>query len=81
MKIGEREVSLLLNEEGRQVFELAELNLTESPFVLVKVEESDDIGIWISVGRKDGDHLVLIRWEYILSMDFIAGPAKTLGLR
>ena len=51
MKIGEREVSLLLNEEGRQVFELAELNLTESPFVLVKVEESDDIGIWISVGR------------------------------
>ena len=81
MKIGEREVSLLLNEEGRRVFELAELNLTESPFVLVKVEESDDVGIWISVGRKDGDHLVLIRWEYILSMDFIAGQPKTLGLR
>jgi hypothetical protein len=81
VKISEREVSVLLSEEGRQVFQLAALNLTDSPFVWVKVEDSDDIGIWIRVGREDGDHLVLIRWEYISSMDFIVGQPKTLGLR
>ncbi len=81
MKISEREVSVLLSEEGRQVFQLAALSLTESPFVWVKVEDSDDMGIWIRIGREDGDHVFLIRWEYILSMDFIVGQPKTLGLR
>jgi hypothetical protein len=81
LRVGERDVSVLLNEEGRQVFQLAALELTESPFVWVKIEDSDDVGIWIRVEREDGDHLVLVRWEYILSMDFIVGQPKTLGLR
>jgi len=81
VKVSERDVLVLLNEEGRQVFELAALNLTESPFAWVKVEDSDELGIWIRVDREDGDHLVLIRWEYILSMDFVVGRPKTLGLR
>jgi hypothetical protein len=81
VKVSERDVLVLLNDEGRQVFELAALTLTEPPFAWVKVEDSDDIGIWIRVDREDGDHLVLIRWEYILSMDFIVGQPKTLGLR
>jgi hypothetical protein len=81
VKVSERDVSVLLNDEGRQVFQLAALDLTESPFVWVKIEDSDDIGVWIRVEREDGDHLVLVRWEYILSMDFIVGRSKTLGLR
>ena len=81
MKIAERDVSVLLSDEGREVFQLAALDLTESPFVWVRVEDSDENGLWIRVEREDGDHLVLIRWEYILSMDFIVGRPKSLGLR
>ena len=81
MKISEREVSVLLNQEGREVLQQAALNLAESPFLSVKVEDSDDIGIWVRVSREDGDHLVLIRWEYVLSIDFPVGQPKALGLR
>jgi hypothetical protein len=81
MKIGERDASVLLSDEGREVLKQAALNLEESPFLSVRMEDSDDIGIWIRVNREDGDHLVLIRWEYVLSMDFAVGQPKTLGLR
>jgi hypothetical protein len=81
MKISERDASLLLSEDGREVLQHAELNLAESLFLAAKVEDSDDIGIWIRVSREDGDHLLLIRWEYVLSMDFPVGQPKTLGLR
>ena len=81
MKISERDASILLNQDGREVLQHAALNLAESPFLTVKVEDSDDIGIWIRVGREDGDHLLLVRWEYVLSMDFPVGQPKTLGLR
>ena len=81
MKISEREASLLLSEDGREVLQLAALNLAESPFLWVKVEDSDDIGIWIRVNREDGDHVVLVRWEYILSIDFLVGQPKVLGMR
>lgn len=81
MKIGERDASVLLSDEGREVLNQAALNLEESPFLSVRMEDSDDIGIWIRVNREDGDHLVLIRWEYVLSMDFAVGQPKILGLR
>ena len=81
MRISEREASVLLSQEGREVVEHAALHLDESPFLAVRVEDSDDIGLWIRVGREDGDHLLLVRWEYVLSMDFPVGQPKTLGLR
>jgi hypothetical protein len=81
MKIGERDASVLLSDEGRHVLQQAALNLEESPFLSVRMEDSDDIGIWIRVNREDGDHLFLIRWEYVLSMDFAVGEPKILGLR
>jgi hypothetical protein len=81
VKISEREISVLLSEEGRHIQQLAAVNLADSPFLWVKVEDSDDIGMWIRVDREDGDHLLLIRWEYILSMDFVVGQPKALGMR
>jgi hypothetical protein len=81
VKISEREASVLLSEEGRQVLNQAALNLGESPFLSVRVEDSDDIGTWVRVNREDGDHLVLVRWEYVVSMDFPMGQPKMLGLR
>jgi hypothetical protein len=81
MKIGERDVSVLLSPEGREVLEQAALNLAEASFLSVRIEDSDDIGIWARISREDGDHLILIRWEYVLSIDFPAGQPKALGLR
>ena len=81
MKISEREVAVLLSEDGRRVLRDAAVNLAESPFLWVKIEDTDDIGIWIRVTREDGDHLVLVRWEYVLSLDFLVGQPKALGMR
>jgi hypothetical protein len=81
MRIGERDASVLLSEDGRQILEQAALNLAHSAFLTVRVEDSDDIGLWVRVTREDGDHLILIRWEYVLSIDFPVGQPKSLGLR
>jgi hypothetical protein len=77
MKIGERDASVLLSDEGREVLKASGPGFRR----IAILENSDDIGIWIRVNREDGDHLVLIRWEYVLSMDFAVGQPKTLGLR
>ena len=81
MRVGERTLALLLSEDGRKVLELAALNLAESSFLLVYVEESDDLGLWARVSREDGDHLILVRWEYVLAIDVPVGEPKSMGLR
>jgi len=81
VRVGERTLALLLSEDGRKVLELAALNLAESSFLLVYVEESDDLGLWARVSREDGDHLILVRWEYVLAIDVPVGEPKSMGLR
>jgi hypothetical protein len=81
VKLRERTLGVLVSEEGRQVLQLAALELTESQFVWVYVDDSDDGGLWARVPREDGDHLVLIRWEYVLSIDIPAGQTKILESR
>ena len=61
MKISERDASVLLSEEGREVLKQAALNLAESPFLSVKVEDSDDIGIWVRVNREERSQVVPAR--------------------
>jgi len=78
VKLREKPLGVLLSDEGRQALQLAALNLEDSQFVWVYVDETDDLGLWVRVHRDDGDHLVLIRWEYILSIDV---PAKVLEMR
>ncbi len=81
MRVTERDAAVLLSEEGRNVLQLVSVNIGDSPFLAVKVEDGDDIGIWVRIAREDGDHLLLVRWEYVLSMDLEAGPTKALGMR
>lgn len=81
MRISEKTLAVLLSEDGRKILELSALKLAESPFLWVYVEESDDLGLWARIEREDGDHLVLIRWEYVLSIDIPAGEPKAIGLR
>jgi hypothetical protein len=81
MKLNERDVALLLSEEGRAVMELSHVNLAEGGSFWVRVEEANDLGLWVRAQREDGDHILLIRWEYVLSVDFPAGGVKRAGIR
>jgi hypothetical protein len=82
MKLGERDVILILSAEGHEVMQLSHVNLPETGAFWVRVEETDDIGLWVRAPREDGDHMLLVRWEYVLSVDFPAGGARrTVGLQ
>jgi hypothetical protein len=77
--LNQRDVSILLTDEGKEVLELAQLNLPATPSVQVDVEDTDDLGVWARITRLDGDHVILIRWDYILTLDFPAGERKKVG--
>lgn len=72
MKITDREVTLFLDDDGRAVMGLAALD-THYP---VYIKETDDMGLWARIQRQDGEHTVLIRWEYVLTMDFSTAVRK-----
>ena len=81
MTLQSKEVGLVLSEDAREVLERIGLDVPESPMVNVKVEETDDLGIWIRNKRADGDHVALVRWEYVLAIDFLPSEARKVGLR
>ena len=72
---------MILTEEGRQVLALAAISASDSPQVLVSVEESEEIGLWIRIPRERQMHLFLLRWEYILGIDLQSGTGKLLGMQ
>ncbi len=81
MKVSERELAVFLTDEGRQVLLLASVNVPATPGISVYVQDADDMGLWVRAQREDGDPILLIRWEYVLSLDFPAGETKLMGLR
>jgi len=76
MKLNERDVALILSDEGRQVMALSAVKLPEAGTIAVRIQDADDIRLWVRTAREDGEHVLLIRWEYILSIDFPAGETK-----
>lgn len=81
MNISQRTVTIFLDEDGQSVMELAAVGLSGSSTLSVYVQDTDDIGIWTRINREDGEHILLIRWDYVLAVDFGAGETKTVGLR
>jgi len=81
VNINQRRVALFLDEDGRTVLELANVPMSSAAGLLVYVQDTDDIGVWARIEREDGEHIVLIRWDYVLSVDFPAGETKTVGLK
>jgi hypothetical protein len=79
LKIGERDITVLIDDTGREV--LKSLNLDDSPMQWLYVQDTDDMGIWVRIQREDGNHLVLIRWDFVLGLDFPAGETKTIGIQ
>lgn len=65
MKITQANVAILLSDEGHEVLKLAVPELSESRVVSFYVEDTDDLGIWVRIERNDGNHVLLVRWEYV----------------
>jgi hypothetical protein len=81
VNISQRTVTVFLDEDGRSVLELAEVGLPSSAGLSIYVQDTDDLGIWARFGRVDGEHVILIRWDYVLCVDFAAGETKIVGLK
>ncbi len=81
MKLSGQTITVLLTEDGRQVLSHASVNLPESNLITVSMEESEDMGLWIRIPREDQMHFLLIRWEYILSIDMQGGAGRLIGIR
>ena len=81
MKLAQEEVAILLSDEGHNVLQLAVPELPEGHVILLQVYETDELGAWIRLKRNDGDHVVLVRWEYILTIDLRIKDTQPIGLR
>ena len=81
MKLIQRTVTIVLSDDARPALERAALTVPDPPTLTAFVQDTDDLGIWVRVGRTDGDHIVLVRWEYILSVDLPGGETKVVGLK
>ena len=81
MKVSQRTVAIVLSEEGHDALQVAVPNLPESRVVWFYVQDTDEIGMWVRVKREDGEHPLVVRWEYVLSLDFPIGETKTVGLK
>lgn len=81
MKLAGRHVEVVLSEEGQTALRLAGLEFPEAALPAFSVEDTDEIGMWVRVTREDGAHSLLIRWEFVLSLDLVPLEAKRIGLR
>lgn len=79
MQLSHRTVAILLSAEALQVLGFAGVDVSEPLIRMLYVQDTDEMGLWVRVERADGIHLVFIRWEYVISMDVPAGPAKAVG--
>jgi hypothetical protein len=72
-------VALLLSEEARQVLDFAGVDANDPISVMFYVQDTGDLGVGVRLDREDGSHLILIRWQYVLSMDVTPTPVKSMG--
>ena len=70
---------MVLSEDGRSALGLAGVTW-ETSGLLLEVVDTDDLGIWVRVQREEGEHTLLIRWDYILTIDFPSDTRRVAGL-
>ena len=78
MNVREKSVQVLLTEEGYESLQVAVPGLPESRVAAFSVKETDEMGMWVRIARPDGDHILLVRWEFVLTVDV---PAEERGTR
>jgi len=69
VKLAGKTAIVVLTEDGRQVVKLAKVGLPETDLLLVVVQETEDLGVWIRVERGQEERCFLLRWEYVLGID------------
>ena len=63
------------------MLQLAVPNLASSGLALFEVEETDELGIWVRMNRKDGPHTMLVRWDFVVVIDVPVPEQKNIGLK
>ncbi|MGD0225241.1 MAG: hypothetical protein ABSF71_23175 [Terriglobia bacterium] len=81
MRLAEQHVAVVLSQEGQAALQLAGAEVTEIPLADFFVQETDDMGMWVRVNRNDGEHSLLVRWEFVLALDLRPDDARRIGLR
>lgn len=82
MKLNGRLATVTLSEDGLQAMQGAAVRIEEGVLaVSVFVQDTDDMGLWVRIGREDGDHLLLIRWDYVVAVDTLLGTQNVTGLK
>ncbi len=59
MRLAGQDATVILTEDGKAVLGLASVNLPDSNFLLVSIEESEDLGLWVRLPREDQMQLFL----------------------
>jgi len=80
MKLAGRYVEVVLSGEGQTALRLAGLELPETALTGFFVEDTDEIGMWVRVIRGDETHFLLIRWEFVLSLDLPPKEPRRVGV-
>jgi hypothetical protein len=80
MNLDQQTAAIALTEDGLEVLAQVDVKAAKAT-VDAYIQDSDDLGIWILVGRPDGDHVVLLRWQYVLSIDLPVRATKKIGLK
>jgi hypothetical protein len=71
-----------LTDDGRQVLRLANIGSPETNLLLVVIQETEELGIWIRIERGEEERCFLLRWEYILGLDVpIEAVGNFMGLK
>ena len=81
MRFAQQTVSVVLNEAGKKVLQALVVTVGDKPAATMYVQDTDELGIWIRAERPDGPHLVLVRWDFVMAIDIVAGQAKTFGIK
>ena len=81
MNVRDCDVLILLSEEGHDALQVAIQILPETRLFKAHVEDTDEIGVWVQVARPDGIHVLLVRWEYRVTMDLVPSEPKIVGVR
>ena len=79
LQLKNQTIWVVLSNKGRKVIGKAQLTLPPSEVIEFYVQESDEKGLWVSFSREDGERLLLLRWEYIQSVE-LRWQTKEVGL-
>ncbi len=59
---------------------MASLEVPDDLVFPARIVESEDLGLWILLYRDEVAHSFLLRWEYVLAVEMLVGPARPFGL-